>query len=114
MQVVLKDRETLSGVLDIDTDPVDVSGMSLLTFLFVVYSISGTTPAATVQVQTSNDLETWKDVGSSFNLNAAGSQTAMFAALNENYQRYVRANVSLTGTAPLVSYSLWLNLFPHA
>jgi hypothetical protein len=63
-------------------------------------------------MQTSDDLETWKDFGSSFALTAAGNSLQSFLASTSAYQRYVRASIALTGTTPLVSYSLWANLFP--
>jgi hypothetical protein len=114
VQVTLKNRETLSGVITIYSDPVDVSGMSLLTFMLVVYAISGTSPVGTVQIQTSNDLETWKDVGSNFALTAVGQETRFLLAAGDFYQRYVRAEIDLAGTNPLVAYSLWADLYRHA
>ena len=112
MQVTLKNRETLSGVITIFTIPVDVSRMSLTTIMLVVYSLSGTgTPTITIQFQTSNDMETWKDCGSPFNRTATGESLVGLVASTDGYQRYLRASIALTGTSPLVSYSLWTNLF---
>jgi hypothetical protein len=112
MQVTLKNRETLSGVVTINTIPVDVSRMGLTTLMLVVYSISGSgSPTITIQLQTSNDMETWVDCGSSFNRTSAGETLDALQASADGYQRYLRASIALTGTGPLVSYSLWANLF---
>jgi hypothetical protein len=111
MQVTLKNRETLSGVVTIATVPFDTNGMSLITLMLTVYAISGTTPDIEIQLQTSNDLETWVDVGASFSRTTAGTTITGFDAATVFYQRYVRAQIALTGTGPLASYSLWANLF---
>jgi hypothetical protein len=112
MLVTIKDRETLTGVVTIESDPFDVSGMSLVTLMLTVYAISGTTPQLMIVMQSSADLETWTTVGSSFNVITAESKLASILA-SQGCQRYVRAQIALSGTLPLVSYSLWANLFPE-
>jgi hypothetical protein len=112
MQVIFKNRETLTGVVTVYTTPVDVSNMPLLTATLIVYAISGTTPFLAVQLQTSEDLETWDDVGGSFNLGVAGADKRAFLADTAVYGRYIRAQLALTGTNPLVNFSLYMNMFP--
>ena len=111
MQVTLKSRETITGVVTIESIAVDTNGMSLLTVMLTLYAISGTAPNLAIQLQTSNDLETWVNFGTPFNLGATGSSVSAAAAGGTAYQRYIRAQIALTGTTPLVSYSLWVNLF---
>jgi hypothetical protein len=112
MQMVLKNRETVTGQVTVFSTVVDVSNMPLLTACLVVYAVSGTGPSVTIQVQTSDDLETWQNVGSSFNLTAAGMQKAAFTAQTDVYGRYIRCSIAVAGTSPLFNFSLWLNAFP--
>lgn len=114
MQVNIKNRETLNGVVAIRSNPVDVSDQGALTFMLTVYAISGAAALLSIGLQTSNDLETWESVGSSFNQGAVANTLASFDAKTEKYQRYIRVVITLSGTTPLVSYSLWLNGFPSA
>jgi hypothetical protein len=108
----MKNRETITGAVTLYTNPLDVSNFPLLVLTLVVYAMSGTTPSLTIQIQTSDDLETWMSVGSSFNLAAAGMAKSSFTAQTDVYGRYVRAQVVLAGTSPLANYSLFLNAFP--
>jgi hypothetical protein len=111
MQVTLKNRETLTGVVVIFTNPFDTGDYGVITAALVVYSITGTTPDLQIEFQTSNDPETWEDCGTAFAAVAAGTQLGGMTAATDKYQRYVRAKINLTGTSPLVSYSLWANLY---
>jgi hypothetical protein len=113
MQITAKNHDSLSGALTIFSIPIDSTEMSLITAMLTVYTISGG-GALTIQMQTSDDLETWKDFGSTFSRSAAGSALAAFTALGSVYQRYVRMSITLSGSSPLVTYSLWANLFPSA
>src|SRR5262245_7056705 len=112
MQITLKNRETINGVVTIKSVPVDTSNFPMMTSELVVYAISGTGPSLTIQYEPSNDLETWSNMGASFMLNAAGNSLVAFTAQAGFYQRYVRASIALAGTGPLASYSLWANLYP--
>src|SRR5688500_6189985 len=112
MQMVLRNRETVTGTVTVVSTVVDVSNMPLLTAIVVVYAVSGTGPTITIQLQTCDDLETWQNVGSTFKLRAAGMQKAAFTAQNDVYGRYIRCQIAVAGTNPLFNFSLWLNAFP--
>lgn len=114
MQVTLKNRETLNGVITIKSNPVDVGDNSVISVMLLVYAISGAGATLAIQFEMSNDLENWVNLGSSFNLGTATSQTVAYTAAPNQFQRYFRASIALSGTTPLVSYSLWANLFPSS
>ena len=111
MQITLKDRETITGVVTIETPPVDVSGMPQLSAEVVVHAVSGTTPDCQLQMQTSNNMEDWSDVGGTWSETAVGATQQTYEVNGTAYQRYVRFQVAVTGTNPMFNYSLFLNTY---
>lgn len=61
-----------------------------------VTAASGTTPSATVKIQTSFDGSTWRDVASFTAATAATAERKSFPGID----RYVRAAWTVTGTTP--------------
>lgn len=112
MQVTAKDHEQLSGVVTVKSDPVDMSDLPALTATMVVHSIDGTSPDLEIGLETSDNLEDWVSFGSSVSRSTAGVSLAAARASSTHYGRYVRASIALTGTDPVVVYSLILNTFP--
>lgn len=67
-----------------------------------VTAASGTTPSATVAVQTSVDASTWATVGSFTAATGVTSERKVFSGLD----RYVRASWTITGTTPSLTFAL--------
>lgn len=111
MQITLKDRETITGVVTVETQPVDVSGMPQLSAEVVVHAVSGTTPDCQLQLQTSNNLEDWSNIGGTWSETAVGATQQGYGVTGDNYQRYVRFQIAVTGTSPMFNYSLYLNTY---
>lgn len=115
MQLVVKDRETLNGVVTVHSRALDVSEAPLLVATLTTHSMTGTTPELEIQLETSENLEDWASVGSSLNLTTADTTLSAFAAATIPYGRYVRAKIQLTGSDALLTvYSLWINTFPSS
>jgi hypothetical protein len=111
MQIVIKNRETLSGATTEFSPPYDVSGYALLTGALIVYAAGGT-PTLDVALQTSDDLETWDDLSTAFTqASTTGVTRQAWVASTEKYGRYVRAKIISAGTDPVMNYSLFLNTF---
>ena len=111
MQYMMQNRVTHTQAADFQTPYIDVSDSPLLTLNAIVYSNGGTSPVASVTLQTSDDLETWVNVGSALAISAVGSELRAFAAHTLPYGRYVRLSIDITGTDPIVTYSVALNTF---
>jgi len=111
MQITIKDRETITGVVTIFTQPVDVAGMPQLSAEAIVHAVSGTGPDCEFQMQTSNNLEDWSDIAGPFSQATAGATQAGYDVNAALYQRYVRFQIAVTGTSPMFNYSLFLNTF---
>ncbi len=58
MQYMMQNRVTHTQAADFQTPYIDVSDSPLLTLNAIVYSNGGTSPVASVTLQTSDDLET--------------------------------------------------------
>ncbi len=109
-----KNRETLTGDAQLFTSPADVTGMPQCSMNMTLHSVGGTLTTFDVQMQTSDNLEDWFDVGNSFGRTTVGVALEEINVRNHKYGRYVRAEIAITGTNPLVNYSLWLNTFPSS
>ena len=114
MQITVKEREPLSGVVTINSVPIDISDVPMVTMTLLVHAIGGTTPDLQVTLQTSDNLEDWTTVGTPFNRSTAGQSLAAFVASADPWGRYLRAEIALSGTTPTAAYSLWMNTFPSA
>ena len=106
MQITLKDRETITGVLTIYTAPVDLASMSMFTFNVTVHSAGGTSPTLTLAWETSDNLEDWLQLTGSTSQDAIGTSIDSHEAKTSKYGRYVRASIAVTGTSPIYNYSL--------
>lgn len=102
-------RLALSGTtLSEVSQPVAMQGANAAQFDVVVISLSGTgTPTVTCQLQESNDLENWKDKGSTTAPTAVGYTLA--AAQTGISSGYVRLKVTLSGTTPITVISAGIN-----
>ena len=109
MQYFVKQRATETGDITTHTPAIDVSGASLLVTELIIYSIAATGPSVVVDVETSNDLETWATIGSQIEGNAAGSVRMASAASVKAYGKYVRFLIVISGTTTELEYSLVLN-----
>jgi hypothetical protein len=114
MQIILKNRETLTGTVTVFSTVFDASSMPVFTATLIAYAMAGTAPTLTVQFQTSEDLETWLDVSGALSLSATGVNHLACRAETAVYGRYVRAEIETTGTNPLANYSLVVDLFPSS
>ena len=113
MPITIKDRETITGATSIYTPPIDLSSMSLFTFNMTAHSASGTGPQIEVTWETSDNLEDWLALSgiTGVTLTAAGTGIGSGDAKEDQYGRYVRAVITVTGTSPMFNYSLWMNTF---
>ena len=112
MQYFVKQRATETGDVTMNTPAIDVSGMALLVFELIVYRIAGTTEQITAQLQSSNDMDTWTNVtGADATLAVAGSDFDSARVHDRPYGRYVRFEITISGTVTEIEYSLVLNTY---
>ena len=115
MQTFVKQHATETGDITFETPPIDVEGYPLLTHELIVHSIAGTSPQISAQLQTSSDLGTWSDVDSGIVLTRTTAGVARNAVSAREtataYARYVRYEITISGTITSVEYSLVLNTF---
>jgi hypothetical protein len=109
MQVALRFKDFISGSGVVDTEAVDVQGMSFLMMVLEVYAFSGTQVSAVLY--TSDDLESWDTVGSPLTATGTGSHRLPFQINNFNYGRYVRVRVA--ASTATVTYSVWINTYTN-
>ncbi len=114
MQIPIKIRETLTGATTVKSPGIDVSGMPLAAINLTVHTTGGTVSTFTVQFQTSGNLEDWTNVGPAVSQTTAGVALDEINVKDDKYGRYVRAVVAMTGTDPLINYSLWLDTYPSS
>ena len=102
-------RLALTGAASFEvSQPVSLQGANAVQYDIVVISLSGTgTPTVTCQLQESNDLENWKDKGSTTAPTAVGYTLA--AAQTALASGYLRLKVTLSGTSPITVVSIGLN-----
>ena len=113
MQITLKDRAALTGSVTVRSRHVDVSNIPLLSMALVIHSgTGGSGTRLDIDMETSDDLETWVGVGSSFGDNAPGRTTQAWRARTTPWGRYVRASIALSGPSPQATFSLWLYSYP--
>jgi hypothetical protein len=93
------------------TPRTDVSDFRELVLRLIVHAISGTTPSLQVQLQTSDDEETWSNVGSALSLSSVGTTaTALVCtASGQEFGRWIRASITLTGTNATTNLGVYLN-----
>ena len=111
MQIVVWDRETLTGAITVETPAIDVEGIPVVEVVVSVHGISGTSPQLTLQLQTSDDMETWADVGADIDMTATGYGADTYPVVDDLYARYVRIEAALTGTDPVVNATVSLNTY---
>lgn len=71
----------------------------------VVTAVSGTSPSVTVQLQTSHDGATWASLGSAFTAQTAANDSGV--KLFSPIDRFVRANYTVTGTTPSLTFGVY-------
>lgn len=114
MQQFIKQRATETGDISFVTPAIDVAGIPLIATELVVFDLQGTTPSIAVQVQGSNDLETWTDnggTGATISRTSVGTDSGAVQASANPYGRYIRYKIDITGTTTRVFYSLVLNTY---
>ena len=114
MQLVVKDRETITGVVTVESKPLDLSGMPAFSVEIVLHAASGTGLNTLVQPQTSNNLEDWSDIGGSISISSIGAAQLAYDVTSDHYQKYVRFQIAINGTNPMVNLSLFVNTFPSS
>lgn len=67
-----------------------------------VTAVSGTTPSATVTIETSEDGSSWRSLGAFTAATAVGKQRRSFSGLD----RLIRATWAITGTTPSLTFSV--------
>lgn len=85
---------------------IDVGGAATLRCQVVVSAVSGTSPSATVTIQTSHDAgatDAWRTAGAAFGAltSASSSPWQCFAV-----DRYVRVSYAISGTTPSLTTSV--------
>lgn len=101
-------RLVLGGsVLSEVSQPVPMDGANAAQLDLVVFTMTGTSPSLSCQLQESNDLENWRDKGAASAHNAVGY--AMPTAATAISSGYVRLRVTLTGTPPVCVLSAGVN-----
>jgi len=98
---------TGSGTYEV-SQPVSMQGANAAQVDVVVISLAGTSPTVTLQLQESNDLENWKDKGSSSGALSATGYT-LVAAVTAISSGYVRVKATAGGTSPVAVLSVGLN-----
>ena len=111
MQIVLWNRDTLSGAVTIQTPSVDVQGVPVINMTVTVHGVAGTSPSVDFKLQTSDDLETWADIGTAHTVNSTGYSAKGYKISTDLYARYVRVEAALTGTDPVINATLCLNTY---
>ena len=92
MQIILLENENISGPVSVRTDIIDMENMPAFTALLNLLDIQGSSPQISVQFRTSDDLETWSNVGSAMTRSTAGqSAPDFFDIANKPYSRWVQA-----------------------
>jgi hypothetical protein len=114
MQMTVKNRDTVTGVVTVYSRVLDVSNMPQLTLLLIVHAVSGTSPLLAAQVQSSDDLQTWSDVGGALSRSTTGQSNGALEARDEVYGRYIRIQFASSGTSPLFNFSYYVNGFPSS
>lgn len=104
-------RLALSGIGTYEvSQPVAMQGANAAQLDLVIFTLSGSTPTVTLQLQESNDLENWTNKGSSSGaLNTTGySLVAAVTGIAAGYVR-VKATLSAASGTPLTVLSVGLN-----
>ena len=109
MQIFVKQRETISGAITFHTSAIDVSGAAMMVTGVNVYDTGGTSPVISVQQQTGDDLETWTNIGSAISVSSVDQDYQTIKADTTPYGRYTRYQIDLSGTDPVMNYSIVLN-----
>ena len=112
MQIVVASRKQFYDVVTFESSPpIDVSGMPMVTVDITVHSISGSGAQLDCQLQTSDDLETWADVGTAASKTTTGFGSSAVVASSTPYARYVRVQYQVTGTTPLINATVAVNTY---
>jgi hypothetical protein len=114
MQYMMQNRVAQTQVITYETPYVDLGEAPMLTLDLTIYSITGTSPQVSVTLQSSDDLQTWTDIGSSVNGSSTGSTYGAVQALTNPYGKYGRVKIAITGTDPTANFSVALNTFPSS
>jgi len=111
MQIIVANRKQMYRAVTETSDPIDVQGIPRLSLDLTVNSISGTTPQVDAQLQTSDDLETWANVGGVVDRTSTGLELGAILITSTEYGRYVRVQYTLSGTDPLANVTICVNTF---
>lgn len=96
-----------SSTLSEVSQAVTMDGANAAQVDVVVFSLSGTSPQVSIQLQESNDLENWRDRGSATTISAVGY--TLTAAVTAIATAYVRVKVTASGTSPVTVVSAGLS-----
>ena len=108
MSIVVWEGESFAGLLRRRSRPIDVDGCASLELEAAVGAISVGT-GLTLQLQTSDDLKHWSDVGDGIGLKTTGYGAAHYRAAVDKYKRWIRVEAELTGPDPAVLTSVSVN-----
>lgn len=106
-------HETLSGNgAQRTSPPIDMSNVPFFIVGFITHAIAGTTPTLDVDIETSDDLETWADLGLTIQADAAEYLRQSVDLKTTPCGRYIRVKMSGAGANLTVEFSVYINTYP--
>jgi hypothetical protein len=79
------------------SQPVSMQGANAAQVDGVLFSLAGTTPSVSLQLQESNDLENWRNKGGSTDINTVSY--SLGSSVGSINAAYIRLKVTLTGSS---------------
>ena len=99
MDVPFLPRQTFAGESATNySNALETGDYNKLVVIFKNYGSVGTTPTATVTMQTSSDMRNWVDISGTLTTDTVESKTG--------FGKFLRAKVVLGGTQPVVTLSV--------
>jgi hypothetical protein len=114
MQIPVFVRETLSVAgAQRTSPPIDLSNVPFFIVGFITHVIAGSTPTLDVDIETSDDLDTWADLGLTIQGDTTGEYLRTAVDLKTTpCGRYIRVKMSGAGTSLTVEFSVYINTYP--
>lgn len=110
MRAMLFTRLGLTGVTSEVSQAVSMEEANAVVIDYVVFSLSGTgSPAVTITLQLSNDLENWTSFSGMTNNAPTAAGYGLSSTATGIATAYVRLKASLSGTTPVAVVSAGVN-----